>query len=140
MLGIISSVVGLVSSGVGGFFGFKKEQANAIRDAIGTIGATQAADAEYAAAASASIAALYQSGPPVERLWRPCLMWIIIIMLIARWFGFTPSHIDPEEVTIVYQWLEIGLIGHIPLRSVDKLMRNLSIGKILKTFIEKKLG
>ena len=136
----ITGLLGLIGQGVGGFFGLKGKQAEAIQQALDTIGQTQNADAEYTRASSEAIAALYENGPPVERLWRPCLMWVIIIMIVARWFGFVPPNVSQEEITVIYQWLEIGLIGYMPLRTVDKLIRTLSLGSILKTFINKKLA
>lgn len=140
MLTIIGSLVGALGSAVGGFFGFKTKQAEVMQSALSSLDSVQDADANYAQAASNAISNLYENGPPVERLWRPILMWIIIIMIVARWFGFIPPGISHEEVMMVYNWLEIGLIGYIPLRSLDKWMKGFQIGSILKTFINKKLG
>lgn len=136
----ISSAIGALGNAFGGFFGFKRAQIDAVNKAVGAIGDAQHSDSEYARAASNAIGDLYTAGPPIERLWRPALMWIIIIMIIARWFGFVPPHITNEEVTLIYSWLEIGLIGYIPLRSLDKWMKGFQIGSVLKTLIEKKLG
>lgn len=140
MLPFIGPLLGVVSSVVGGFFGFKKEQANVIGNALEVLGKAGTADANYANASAKAIDALYNNGPPIERLWRPIFMWVIMGLVIARWFGFIPPHIDPSEVQVLYTFLEIGLIGYIPLRSVDKWMRGFQIGNILKTFIQKKIG
>lgn len=135
----LTGLFGLLSSGVSGFFGFKNKQAEVIQDAMDTISNANASDSDYARASAKAIEALYENGPGIERLWRPMLMWIIIAMIVARWFGFVPPAISQEEVLMVYNWLEIGLIGYIPLRSVDKWMKGFQIGSLLKTFIQKKL-
>ena len=135
----ISGLLSLLGSGISGFFGFKQAQSQVMSSALDTIGQTQTSDANYAQASAEAIAALYENGPPVERLWRPCLMWVIMIMIVGRWFGYAPGHLDPVELANIYQWLEIGLIGYMPLRTVDKLIRTMSLGSVLKTFINKKL-
>ncbi len=137
---IIGGAMSLVGSGIGGFFGFKGKQAELVQGAIDVVGDVNRSDADYAQASANAISSLYENGPPIERMWRPLLMWIIIIMIVCRWFGLVPPHIEKEEVLIVYNWLEIGLIGYIPLRSMEKIMKGFQIGSVLKTFISKKLG
>lgn len=139
-MGWIGGLLSLIGNGIGGFFGFKKAQSDTITSAINVIGDAQDSDAQYAKASAKAISSLYENGPPVERLWRPLLMWVIIIMIVARWFGFIPPGITQDEVMVVYNWLEIGLIGYIPLRSVDKWIKGFQIGSVLKKYIEKKLG
>ncbi len=135
----IASLLGLIGSAVSGFFGFKKSQADALTGALGAVGEMNASDAQYATASATAIQAVYENGPPIERLWRPCLMWIIVVAIVSRWFGYQPPHMPQEEVMVIYNWLEIGLIGYIPLRSMEKIMKGFQIGSVLKTFISKKL-
>lgn len=137
---LIGGLLSVIGSGIGGFFGLKQKQGEVIQGALQTLGQTQDADAQYASAAAESLTALYTYGSPVERLWRPILMWLIMFLIIARWFGFQPAHLDPVEIQSVYQWMEIGLIGYMPLRSLDKWMTGFQVGKILTTYINKKIG
>lgn len=141
MFPFLGSLLGTVGSLVNGFFGFKQAQGDTVKEAISAIGAASAAETQYAQAAATAITGLYENGPPVERLWRPIFMWIILGMLVARWFfGITPPFLTELELEKLYMFLEIGLIGYIPLRSIDKWMKGFQIGSILKAFIEKKLG
>lgn len=139
-MGLLTGILSTVGTVVGGFFGFKKEQAKTIQSAVDVVGSSLDSDAAQSKASAEAIAALYQSGPPIERLWRPTFMWVILALVVARWFGYVPPHIPQEEIAYLYNFLEMGLIGYLPLRSVDKWIKGFQIGNVLKTFIEKKLG
>lgn len=136
---ILGSLFGLIGNSVSGFLGFKSKQADVIQGAINTLGDTQNADAAYAQAASESLQALYQYGPPIERLWRPVLMWVLMGIILARFFGYAPAYICDTDMAAIYQWMEIGLIGYMPLRTIEKVMMGFNIGKILQTYVSKKL-
>lgn len=138
-MGWIGGLLSLIGSGVSGFFGFKQSQGQVVQSAIDTIGQTMDADAEHSRAAAEAIAAIYQNGPPIERLWRPMLMWVLITIVVGRWFGFITTPLPDAEIAYIYQWLEIGLIGYLPLRTVDKFMTNLAVSKVLSQYISKKL-
>ncbi len=141
MLPLLSTLVSVFGKGLNAFFGFKQAQGDVINTAIGTIGQISDSDASYAQAASNAVSSVYQSGPLIERLWRPVLMWVIIVMVVGRWFGWDAlNSLPPEEIVRIYDWLEIGLIGYIPLRTFEKLARGFQIGSILKTFISKKIA
>ena len=141
MIGIIGGIISAIGSGIGGFFGLKQKQGEIVQSALSTLGSVQASDADYNAASARAIEAVYQNGSPVERLWRPCLMWLIMGILVARWFfGYVPPGIHASEITALYNWMEIGLIGYMPLRSLEKMTSMLNIGSILKTFVNKKLS
>ena len=134
------AILGFLGNTVGAFFGFKNQQAKVVESALDSLDAIQTSDAQYASAAAKSIAALYESGPPIERLWRPVAMWVFLSLIVARWFGYVPEHLNAAEIDHVYTWFEIGLIGYMPLRSLDKYVKGFQIGKILNTFVAKKLG
>lgn len=137
---IFGGVFSLLGSAVTGLFGMKKEQGEVVSKAIDSLQAIANGDSSQATATAAAITALYQYGNVLERSWRPLLMYIIIGMLGARWFfGVVPPHMTQTEIDMVYNLLQIGLIGYMPLRSLDKWMAGFQIGNVLKTFISKKL-
>ncbi len=140
MGGLFTGLFGLLGNVAGGFFGLKKEQGEVIGKAIDGLSTIAGGDSSQATATAAALQALYQHGNFLERSWRPLLMYLIMGMLTARWFfGYVPPFISPAEVEMVYRMLEIGLIGYMPLRSLDKWMAGFQIGSVLKTFISKKL-
>lgn len=140
MIPLLTTIMSVLGRGVNAFFGFKEAQGNVINSAIGALSTITESDSSYATASSTAIASVYQSGPIIERLWRPCLMWIIMTMIVGRWFGWHMLQGLPEvEIARIYDWMEIGLIGYVPLRSFEKIMRGFQIGSVLKSFVGKKL-
>ena len=139
MIPIVSSIAGLLSTIFKGVFGFKKDQADTVQTALKTFNAVTNSEQAYFAASAASIASVYEKGSFLEKNWRPSLMWVCIGLIIARWFGYSPPGLTPEEITHLYTFIYIGLGGYIPLRSIDKWMQGFQIGAILKTFIQKKV-
>lgn len=136
---ITSGVISIFSKVFEGLFGLRKQQSDAISKALEGIEGITEADAAYFNASAKSIETLYTSGGWLERGWRPTLMWVIMALIIARWFGFVPPQLTESEVEHIYTYLYIGLSGYIPLRSLDKWMMGFQIGSILKEFIRKKL-
>lgn len=137
---MIPSILSLIGTGLNAFFGFKQAQGDVINTAVSTLGQVADSDANYAQASSNAISNVYQSGPLIERLWRPTLMWIIMVMIVGRWFGWHMLSGLPEvEISRIYDWMEMGIIGYVPLRSFEKIMRGFQIGGILKTFVSKKM-
>lgn len=140
MLPLLTSILGVLGKGMNAFFGFKQEQGDVINSAISAMGNVSESDASYATASATAVQAVYQNGPLIERLWRPCLMWIIMTMIVGRWFGWHMLQGLPEtEISRIYDWMEIGLIGYVPLRSFEKIMRGFQIGSVLKNFVAKKV-
>lgn len=137
---IFTGLFGLLGSAVTGIFGLKKEQGEIVGKAIDSLSVIANGDSSQANATAAAITALYQHGNFLERSWRPLLMFLIMGMLVARWFfGYVPAGLSATEVEWLYRLLEMGLIGYMSLRSLDKWMTGFQIGSVLKTFISKKL-
>ena len=140
MFPMLTTLIGVLGKGLNAFFGFKQTQGDIVNNAITSLGQLSEADSSYAQASSQAISNVYQSGPLVERLWRPCLMWVIMAMIVGRWFGWHMlSGLPDAEIARIYDWMEIGLIGYVPLRSFEKIMRGFQIGSLLKTFVSKKV-
>lgn len=138
-MGWITAAIGAIGSIAKGIFGFKEEQAKIISETVAAASSIVVADQTYADAAARAIHSVYSEGPAVERLWRPAAMWIFLGLIVARFFGYVPPGLDAVEVENVYRFFEIGLIGYLPLRSMDKWMKGFQIGSILKEFIRKKV-
>ena len=136
----ISALISGIGSIASSFFGFKKDQANALGKALESLQGISETDKSYFVASAAAIDSVYTSGSWLEKNWRPSLMWICMGLIVARWFGWTPPGLTPDEINHMYTFIYIGLGGYIPLRSLDKWMRGFQIGKLLMTFINKKLG
>jgi len=139
---IFSGLFSLIGNIFGGIFGLKDKQADIVKEAIGTLSTVQQSDADQQKAASAAIQVIMAQGSPIERLWRPLFMVMIMIILISYWFGYAPPHFNEPMSPMMdklFEILQIGVIGYMPLRSIDKWINSIQIASLLKTFIEKKL-
>ena len=135
----LAGLFGVIGSVVTGIFGIKQNQAAVVKSALEGIGSIPQSDAQYAQSAADAINTVYSSGPLIERLWRPVLMWCLLGFVLARLFGFVPVGVSEAELAQVYAFLEIGLIGYIPLRTVEKLVKSFQIAGIIKSFVNKRV-
>ena len=136
---IWASIVSGVTTIASKLFGFKTEQVETVQKALDSLGSVAQSDADYNKAAATAIAALYQNGNILERSWRPATMWAILILIVCDTFGWVPAGITPEKFQTYMNFFEMGFIGYMPLRSIDKWMKGFQIGALLKTVIEKKV-
>lgn len=134
-----TSLITGITSIFGSILGFKGKQTEVVSSALNTFNSISEQDKAYFAASAAAIEAVYQNGSWIEKNWRPSFMWVCIVLVIARWYGWSPPGLTPEEITHLYTFIYIGLGGYMPLRSIDKWMQGFQIGAILKSIIQKKL-
>jgi len=136
---ITASILGLIGKVFGGVSDLRKQQGDLVGKALDGVEGITAADKAYFTASAQSIEALYRGGGWLERGWRPTFMWVIMGLIVAKWFGYIPPGITEGEAEHIYMFMYIGLSGYIPLRSLDKWMMGFQIGSLLKEFIRKKL-
>lgn len=136
---IAAGIFGTIGKVIKGFFGAKTEQSKVLTSALDGLEGITEADKSAISASAKSIEALYKHGGLLERGWRPAFMWVILALIVARWFGYVPPNLTPTEIEHLYTFMYIGLSGYLPLRSLDKWMMGFQIGGLLKTFIAKKL-
>lgn len=138
-MGILGAILGFLGSGLSALVGIKETQANVISTAINAATTAGSDEGARAQAAAAAIAAVYQQGGIIERLWRPLLMWGILIIVFGHFLGYIniPAN-DPFGARLM-DFLEMGLMGYLPLRTFEKVINQLSLGFVIKKFIENKL-
>ncbi len=142
VLGLVGGLFSLLGSGVSAVFGFKKAQGDAIQSALKIIGDVNSSEGQREAAIAQIISAEATSGYWLAAVWRPLTMIIFLGMIISFWFGYMPPNLNenmPPVVRELFNLMKIGLGGYIGGRTIEKVMTNMNIGKILKTYIEKKL-
>jgi hypothetical protein len=145
MITVLGAIISGVGSAVSGFFGFKAEQSKNISEALKVINDINSSAADKEKAIAGVVIAEASSSSWLASSWRPLLMVVLSIMVIAYFLGFTTPNLlipMPENSAIakLFDLLMIGVMGYMPLRSFDKLVQQLNIGKVLQTFIDKKLG
>jgi hypothetical protein len=140
---IIGSIISAIGSGVAAFFGFKGEQAKTVQDAIGLLKSINDVDAQSAAASAQVLSAIMSQGSVLERLWRPLLMVMCMVILGAYFFGYQPPNINAPLSPMmeeIFTLLKIGVGGYIPARTVEKIVKDLSIASVLRKLVEKKIA
>lgn len=136
----LSGLFSLLGSGVNSFFGFKKSQADIIGKAMEVVSDVNKSDDARAVAAAQIISAEARSESWITRSWRPLTVLAFVGLLISHLLGYTAQNMTPHVVDRVFDIVEYSVLGYMGMRSADKWVRDLSLGKVLKSFIEKKLG
>lgn len=142
LLGLTGTAFNVLGGAISGLFGFKGKQGAVLQSALKTLQSVNASDDARAKAVATVIAAESNSDSWITRMWRPLFMTICMSIVVAFWFGISPSGIDQEMSPMmnrIFDLLEIGVLGYIPARTVDKIFKQIEIGKIIKTFINKKI-
>ena len=142
---ILGAIISGVGSAISGFFGFKAQQSANITEALKVVNDVNASASDKEKAIAGVVIAEASSPYALTSCWRPLLMLVLSLMVIAYFLGFTTPNVltpMPENSAIgqLFELLKIGVMGYMPLRSFDKLVQQLNIGKVLQTFIDKKLG
>lgn len=145
MITLLGAIISGVGSAVSGFFGFKAQQSANITEALKVVNDINSSAADKEKAIAGVVIAEASSSSWITASWRPLLMVVLSIMVVSYFLGFTTPNLlipMPENSAIakLFDLLMIGVMGYMPLRSFDKLIQQLNIGKVLQTFIDKKLG
>ena len=145
MITLLGAIISGVGSAVSGFFGFKAQQSANITEALKVVNDINSSSADKEKAIAGVVMAEASSSSWITASWRPLLMVVLSIMVVSYFLGFTTPNLlipMPENSAIakLFDLLMIGVMGYMPLRSFDKLVQQLNIGKVLQTFIDKKLG
>ena len=141
-LAIWASAINLISRAVKGVFGLKGKQADLVQEAIKVVNDVNASEARKEIAQAQILAAEMRSDSWLARTWRPLFMLVCMAIVVSFWFGYVPPHITKEMPPIIaelFSLIKIGLGGYIGARSVEKIFKEINLGKLLKTFIDKKL-
>ena len=142
---IITAVGSVLGAGVKGFFGAKEKKAEVITTGITTAMSAfeshNMSEKERMVAISSVIASAHQAGG-IARIWRPLSMLIFVGLIVAFWFGFAPPNIEqdlPPALREIFELVKIGLMGYLPLRTIDKAVESYNGRKILERITEKVL-
>lgn len=57
--------------------------------------------------------------------WRPLTMVVFVVLIVARWFGWSAPNLAPEEYIKLWDIVELGLGGYVIGRSVEKITPNI---------------
>lgn len=143
---MIGSIIQGLGAAIGGFFGFKGKQAQAVEKALDVVGDFNTTEAARFAAAAQIISSEARSDGWLTRSWRPIAILVLIFdfHLLAYWLitGQFPPELLQTLPPIMDKVLDTALIlGGVVGggRALEKIAREFGVGSILKEFIKKKL-
>lgn len=142
MIPIVTSILGFASSFFTGLFGFKGDQAKTVQASLETLKSLNDAEAQAVVAQSQAIASILTNGSFLERNWRSIAMIGIMILIIAKFFGLAPPHIDDPLSPMMqrlFDLFEIGLVGYISRYGIRDIIREFKISSIIQSLINKKI-
>lgn len=142
MWGLITGALSIIGTGVKGFFGVKEKQVEGIHKVIEEIGKSNSSAAEKEKAIAAVIGSEMQSGYWLAAVWRPLVMVTLAGLVIAYFLGYTTPELlapipDESAMKELFELLKLGLMGYMPLRTVEKVASQVNAGKIINNLIQK---
>lgn len=121
----------------------KQQQGQTVSDALKIIGDVTTSQGQREAAVASIISAEATSDSWLTRTWRPLTMICFVVILLSFFLGYTPANLlsntIPPLIGRIFDIVEIGLMGYIPARSLEKIVSSINVGSVLKAYISKKL-
>lgn len=142
MITAITSLFGLIGSGVSALFGFKQAQADVVNSALKVLGDINTSNADREKAIATIVASEANSGYWLAAVWRPLISVCLFLMIVCFFFGYVPPHMNDTMSPMmerIFNMFEVCLYGYIPCRTIDKLISSINIASVLKKFIDKKV-
>lgn len=143
ILSIIGGAFGLIGNIFKGIFSFKTAQADIVAKSLQLLSDVNASDADKANAAAIVMSADARSESLITRVWRPITVFIFLGLLVSFWFGYAPHNmlIDkmPPVLDRIFDIIESVVLAGQGGRTLEKIVREMSLGMLLRKFVEKKI-
>lgn len=138
---VITTVGSLLGDTVKGFFGVKQASSENLTKAMEVINSSNLSAAEREKAIAGVIASETSSGYWLSAVWRPLFMVMLCGIVIAYVFGYTTPELlapMPEGSTLreLFELLKIGVMGYMPLRTVDKAIEAVTRANVISKIID----
>lgn len=138
---LITGAGSIISESVKGFFGVKQSQIESINKVTEVINSSNLSSAEREKAIASVIAAETNNGYWLSAVWRPLFMVFLSVIVGAYCFGYTtPNLLQPmpagSMMSELFELLKIGVMGYMPLRTVDKVVEAVTKANTIKTIVE----
>lgn len=141
LLAIIPSIFGAISSATSGFFSVGEKKIELMGTLVKTVGDANTSASDRETAIAAVIAAEAGSSSRLAATWRPMLMVIFACILVSFWFGYAPANIEgemPPMIAEIFFLIKLGIGGYIPARTIEKIVNQLSVSKVIQKLLEKR--
>jgi hypothetical protein len=141
MWNFIPAIISGIGSIAKGFFGVQEAKLDTINKSIEAISQSNMSASEREKAVASVIASETSSGTWLAATWRPMLMLILSVMVVAYCLGFTTVNMtkpldSSSMISQLFELLKIGVMGYMPLRTVDKIVESLARNNTLKIILD----
>lgn len=141
MWNFIPAIITGISGIAKGFFGLQESKIETVNKAIQAISESNMSASEREKAVAAVIASETSSGTWLAATWRPMLMLILSVLVVSYCLGFTTVNMTKpldasSMISQLFELLKIGVMGYMPLRTVDKIVESLARNNTLKIILE----
>lgn len=138
---IIPSAISLISEGVKGFFGIQQSKSENVAKAVEALNQANISAAEREKAIAAVVTAEASSGYWLAACWRPLLMVILAAIIVAYSLGYTTPNLIADLpadsfLSHIFELLKIGVMGYMPLRSIEKIATEIMKPKVIETLLK----
>jgi hypothetical protein len=110
-----------------------------IQGTVDLLKQADATDAQIATAIAAGVTAESQSEGVLTRNWRPLVMLLITMLIVAWCFGYIPPNINapmPPFIEECFEILKFGLGFYMSGRSLEKIAKTLLTPKLIETMLK----
>ena len=138
---LIPTIISGITSVFSGVFSIKQAKIDSINKAVEVINSSNLSGSERDKAIAAVIASETTSGYWLSAIWRPMLMVILVGIVVAYAFGWTtPQLLKPmpssSMLSELFELLKMGVMGYMPLRTVDKIVESFTRNNLAKILLE----
>lgn len=139
-LSAVSSVVSAAGGMVSSFFGMKNKQLDVATDALKVLQSANTSAEQREQAIASVVMAESSSDYWLAAVWRPLLMLSLAILVAMYIFGHVPENAMipmPEHSPLreIFDLLKIGIMGYMPLRTLDRAIDAFARSNILKQLL-----
>lgn len=140
---IAANVIGAIGAFFKGLFGLRQSQSDVVIEALKVIKDVNTSDAQKALAAAQAIQADASSESPFTRMWRPIALFYFLFLLTLWIFGYTPAALLQNEmppiIGRIFDIIETVILAGYGRGTLDRILRNMMVGRLLNTFISKQI-
>lgn len=120
-----------------------RKKSNSTEDALKILANKDIPEEEKLRATTLALADSLKSEGFLTRNWRPTLMVSGMAMIGAYMLGYTPADLPldtmPPVLDRMFDLVKTGLMVGIPARTAEKVVKEFSLGSLIKNFVAKKL-
>lgn len=141
---VIGAIFGFGSTAVQSIANVKQGQTDLVKSTVEALSDANTSSAQKEAAIAQIITSEANSERWLTATWRPLVMVIFTIMIMAYFLGYTTENLleplpSDSAIADIFEIVKIGIMGYMPLRTFEKIATQINVGSIIKTLLNKSI-